>query len=243
MQNKLLQSLKRASQWVGWWSGSNHVMWHSWMTHLHLRALKPCPYFSLPLPISALLLPLPWAIQSNNLNTTLTIALFFLLAFGHPDSFGHMWTKGLFVSTEANIATCSHWWLPSLNSTTILETPVWKHSNPTCPHLSLVGDFHAILPSVYILRFTFVTKQNWVCCLLVSLLLSLVILVWWQEHWYSSSNSGLGKLDSNSDLSRPYHLGRIFPEPSFLEEKVEIYDLQIPSSSNTLWFCKEYHVF
>lgn len=47
-----------------------------------------------------------------------------------------------------------------------------KTQQPNLSPLSLVGDFHAVWPGVYTLRFTSVGKQNWVCCLFVGLFIT-----------------------------------------------------------------------
>ena len=62
-------------------------------------------------------------VLSEDCNTP-PILFFFFFHFWSPKLPWTYVNGGLFVSTEANIVTCSHWWLPSLNSTTILETPV-----------------------------------------------------------------------------------------------------------------------
>lgn len=126
----------------------------------------------------------------------------FSLCFRTPRCLWKYVNEGLFVSTVANIATCSHWWLPLLNSTTILETPVWKHSNPTCPHwASSVISTQSCLKSIHWGSLLLKNRTGSVAfCRLVA----------------KSGHSGAmartlvlesGKLGSNSDPVRPLSLG------------------------------------
>lgn len=141
-------------------------------------------------------------------------------------------------------SVCSHWSkyrylltleLPLLNSTTILETPVRKHSNPTCPHwASLVTSVHHCLVST--LRSASVKAQNWVCCLFVGLLANLVILFCevrhsglrvWKTRFKSWPSRSLITLENRSWAQFPPGEGR---------------DWWV-QSAHTSWFWKERCMF
>lgn len=153
----------------------------------------------------------------------------FLFCFRSPEFLWKYVNEGLFVSTEANIATCSHRWLPLLNSTTILETPIWKHSNSACPHWAFISDFQAGSAAWCLyteVRFCWKTKLG---------------LLPFCRRITKSGHSGVmtgilvlefRNLDSHSALSRPYYFERIFPESCLLGEKVQFW----PSDSFRLYY-------